>query len=68
MSLLDKVLKKHVEFDPRKPEHLKAFHSVYFTGRQHPTLRFVLEDGYQSVVTMAQDKIIKQYFTDQKLA
>ena len=59
MSLLDKVTKKQVAFDPTNKEHLQAFESVYLHGRQHPTLRFTLDEGYTSVVTMAQDKILK---------
>ena len=64
MSTLDVVSKKHVIFDPNDKDHLQAFHSFYFKGKQHPTLRFTLEEGYSSVVTMAQNKIINTFIQE----
>ena len=50
----------HVKFDPMNDEHLEAFDSLClgtFNGcthsiKQHPTLRFELEDHFVDVRTM----------------
>ena len=52
------ILKKPslVRFDPSNTEHKRAI-SMIETGKQHPTLRFILEDTYRTVPEMMADKI-----------
>jgi hypothetical protein len=61
VSILLKQAKPLVKFDPKNKEHIEAFRSVYFNGKQHPTLRFELEEGYASVVSMASDKLLRRF-------
>lgn len=42
----------YVDFDVKNPEHIKAYISLTQYGRQHPTLRFNVIDGYQDVHSM----------------
>lgn len=55
---------KYVEFDPADPEHLKAYASLAYAGRQLPHLRFFLSEGYSDVVSMMRDKITRQYLAN----
>ena len=50
-----------VKFDPRCQAHLLAFADLRATGKQHPTLRFELEQPFSNVVTMINQKIIDHY-------
>lgn len=54
----------HVRFDAGNPEHLQAFYMLKFKARQHPTLRFVLEDGFSDVPQMMQSKITDRFISD----
>lgn len=42
----------YVDFDVKNPDHIQAYISLTKYGRQHPTLRFNLIDGYQDVHSM----------------
>lgn len=46
-----------VPFDPSNPEHVKAFLLLQNESRQHPTLRFQLEQPFVSVFDMMKTKI-----------
>lgn len=68
--VLRTVAKNRVEFDPTNDEHLEAFKLLCigdgeprekFVVRQHPNLRFVLEEGFEDVRTMMLHKVGKQY-------
>lgn len=67
---LRSVERNRVEFDPTDSEHLEAFKLLCigngeprekFVVRQHPNLRFVLEEGYEDVRTMMLHKVGKHY-------
>lgn len=51
---------KTVSFDPRKAEHIKAFVMLHYGGRQHPTLRFHVEQPFLDVRSMMIDKLIRK--------
>lgn len=72
---LRSVERNRVEFDPTNTEHLEAFKLLCigngeprekFVVRQHPNLRFVLEEGYEDVRTMMLHKVGKQYLQSVK--
>lgn len=56
---------RYVDFDVKNPEHIKAYICLTKYGRQHPTLRFNLSDGYLDVHSMMNAAVgaefIKQY-------
>ena len=67
---LRSVERSRIEFDPTNSEHLEAFKLLCigngeprdrFVVRQHPNLRFVLEEGFEDVRTMMLHKVGKQY-------
>lgn len=49
-----------VSFDAKNKEHIKAFVTLHYRGRQHPTLRFHLEQPYLDVRSMMIDKLIRK--------
>ncbi len=51
-------------FDPRNKEHIQAFVMLTQRGRQHPTLRFILEHPYLDVRSMMYDKVGRAYVQD----
>jgi hypothetical protein len=55
----EKLLKEHVEFDAKNPEHRKAYLMLQYQGRQHDTLRFILKLPYHSVLHMMQAEMAK---------
>ena len=57
MGILQTVSREHVPFDPGNSEHRAAFWQLRTTGKQDERLRFVLEEGYGSVLTMMQDRL-----------
>lgn len=61
-STLDKVARKEVVFDPKNKEHIKAMLMLRFEHKQHPTLRFALEDGYNTIPNMMVDKTLRHMF------
>lgn len=72
---LRKVEMNHVRFDPTNVEHLEAFQLLCLGDRdqrgvmrskQHPVLRFVLEDGYPDVRSMMLHKVGQHYINTRK--
>jgi hypothetical protein len=55
--ILDATIKTHVTFDAACVQHRIAYTMLRVSRQQHPTLRFVLEEGYSSVLHMMQDKV-----------
>ena len=68
--VLRTVQQKRVDFDPTNADHLEAF-SMLCIGeadkrgsygvKQHPTLRFNVEEGFEDVRSMMLHKVGKQY-------
>lgn len=58
--------KETVKFDPKSQAHLIAFADLRVTGKQSPNYRFELEQPYNNVVTMMNQKIIDT-FLEEKL-
>lgn len=65
----------YVNFDPANIEHLEAFKLLcigngepreQFVVRQHPTLRFILNEGFEDVRTMMLHKVGNQYLQTMK--
>lgn len=54
---LESVIKERVIFNPHNPEHRRAFYLVSIEQKQHPTLRFQLEEPFSSVLLMMQAKL-----------
>lgn len=62
---LRKCQREYVLFDPLNKEHLKAFEMLCigektpsgFRVRQHPVLRFELEEGFQDVRSVMHYKV-----------
>lgn len=52
-----------VRFDPTNNEHKIAFWMLLEKGKQHPTLRFILEDTYRSVPEMMEAKMTEKPIT-----
>jgi hypothetical protein len=57
MAVLDSLRRDHVKFDPENVHHKEAYKLLRERGQQHPTLRFILEEGYGSQMSMMQDKL-----------
>lgn len=49
------------QFDPHNERHIEAFVMLTQKGRQHPSLRFVLEHPYLDVRSMMYDKVARAY-------
>jgi hypothetical protein len=50
-----------VYFNPKNKDHLTALSLLVEQNRQHPTLRFVLEQPYLDVRAMMLHKVAKAY-------
>lgn len=61
MAVLEQTLRRHIAFDPGNPSHRAVYWQLRTSGRQDPELRFVLEEGFHSVITMMQCKIADHY-------
>lgn len=61
MAILDRVVRTHITFDPANLEHRQIYWKLRTTGRQDPDVRFALEEGFSSVMTMMQTKIADHY-------
>lgn len=68
--ILRSIEQKRVTFDPTNEEHLEAFNMLVLgtseapsssVVKQHPKLRFVLEDGFVDVRSMMLHKVGRQY-------
>ena len=73
--ILRNVERNRVEFDPTNFDHLDAFQLLCigdgeprdkFVVRQHPNLRFVLEEGFEDVRTMMLHKVGKYHLQAMK--
>lgn len=60
---LQTVHRRFIPFNPASEEHRAAYWRLRTTGRQHPELRFVLEEKFGSVLTMMQAKIADHFST-----
>ena len=56
MGILQTMNREHVIFDPANSEHRAAYWHLRTTGRQLDKLRFIVEEGFSSVLTMMQHK------------
>lgn len=65
MGILQTVAREHIKFDPASKAHRAAFWQLRTTGKQNERLRFILEEGYGSVLTMMQDRLAC-YFSEPK--
>lgn len=52
--------KEYVTFDPKIAEHLQAYYSLHYRGRQ-TNLRFRLEKPFTNIVSMMQHKICQEH-------
>ena len=53
-----------VEFDLTNKEHQRAFAYLTQFNRQHPTLRFILEEPYVDIRSMLLGKVAKWFSTE----
>jgi hypothetical protein len=51
------------KFDATNPSHLTAYICLKNHGRQHPTLRFYLEDPFLSVPHMMESRVADLFLT-----
>jgi len=63
MSILSSIQKEPVVFDPNNREHVEAYSMLHYQGRQHPHLRFFLDDNYLSVYHMMASRITEAWIT-----
>lgn len=49
-----------VMFDPTLKDHLRAYYSTKYLGKQDPTLRFFLEKPFASIPAMMEHKISQE--------
>jgi hypothetical protein len=71
---MSNVLKKHFQnnilvqhFDPENPEHLEAYRMLDKEGRQHPSLRFHLNNVYFSDVPTMMARCIARNLSSKAL-
>lgn len=50
---------KYIAFDPSNTEHLAAYALLFKHGRQHPTLRFQLEEPFNNIVQMMHMRVVE---------
>lgn len=67
------VDRQHVDFDPYDPEHAKAFKMLCIGAnndrfRQHPTLRFNVEEPFTDVRTMMFHRVAQAFLHNNKVA
>ena len=61
MAILDTVVRTHIPFDAGNSEHRAIYWKLRTYGRQDADIRFVLEEGFSSIMTMMQTKIADHY-------
>lgn len=61
MAVLDGMTRTHIHFDPADAKHRAVYWKLRTTGRQDPDVRFILEEGFSSVITMMQTMIADHY-------
>jgi hypothetical protein len=62
--LMKEQQNKYQHFDPKNTNHLKAYKSLRFDGRQLPDYRFFVEEPYLDVFSMMQAKICDTYISE----
>ncbi len=62
-SLIERLVREKVEFDPYNKEHIQAYDSLRNDGRQ-TRLRFVLQYPFLDVVTMMEYKLAQRVVND----
>ena len=68
MSKLQKQTnEKYQDFNPGNKEHLKAYYMLRYDGRQHPTLRFKLQEPHKDAVNMMMTKIAERAIIKSKI-
>ena len=50
-----------VKFNPSNPQHVEAYLCIRLHGKQHPTLRFELDEDFQSVPGMMEVMLADAY-------
>lgn len=63
MGSLQTTYRRHVKFNPANAQHRAAYWKLRKEGKQDADLRFVLEDGFGSVLAMMQARIA-DHFSD----
>ena len=70
-NTLSKVVRQVVDFDPTNLEHLNAFKMLVLGDngviRQHPTLRFAIEQPFDNVRSMMIHRVAQKYLEEQFL-
>lgn len=61
MGILQTVSREHIPFDPANEGHRAAYWLLRTTGKQDPRLRFILDEGFGSVLTMMQARIADRF-------
>lgn len=61
MGILQTTHRRHVAFNPAREEHRAAYWRLRSTGKQDPDLRFILEEGFSSVISMMQAKLADHF-------
>jgi len=61
MGILQKTYRRHITFDPASAEHRRAYWQLRQSGKQDADLRFILEEGFSSVLTMMQARIADHF-------
>lgn len=49
------------KFDASNPEHVKAYVCLKKFGRQHPTIRFYIEDPFLTVPHLMESRVADQF-------
>lgn len=57
MGILQTVHRQHIPFDPSSETHRAAYWKLRSTGKQDEQLRFIVEEGYGSVLSMMRVKL-----------
>ena len=60
-----KFASRYVSFDPTNKDHLEAYYTLRYKGRQDKELRFFLEDPFLDCVSMMQHKITQEHLKNE---
>lgn len=61
MGILQTVARRHVKFNPADAAHRAAYWKLRTTGQQDENLRFVLDEGFSSIISMMQARIADHF-------
>lgn len=74
-NTLNRITRSYVDFDPTDPEHLEAFKMLVLGEngpasviRQHPTLRFNLEQPYDNVRSLMTYRVAEEHLRNHAIA